>query len=244
MTGATAQLRALLLSHRPGQIVTRTTLLIAMGRGAAGPPSDDLLVLVSDHDSVNAALTEDAALRRLVYRCGDGRFARRRWSLDEPRRGVLDLNNLVWTFRPGMGTEPPRVAPLFEVVRYLRSLSVARLIGIADANLAHTVTDTDLLSAFRDALDEMHTAPAGVPADELILTAAEDAAPYGGALIFSNDRFRQWRKSSPWRRRTVWRVLVPVRPPGAGGESPAERQFDLGDPGWELRDPPPDLSDR
>lgn len=238
MTTATAQLRALVASHRPGQIITRTTLAIAMARGVAGPPGDTLPDLLSDEQTIAAALTADPTLRRLAYRQGDGRLVRRRWDPDEPRRGVLDINNLVWTFRPGTGTEPPRVAPLFEVVRYLRSLSVERLIGISDANLIHTVTDAELLPEFSAALDEMHTAPAGVPADELILTAAEDAAPHGGALIFSNDRFRQWRKSSPWRRRTLWRVLVPVRPLSAEAETSAERQFDLGDPGWELRDPP------
>ncbi|MEX2443905.1 MAG: hypothetical protein WD492_09885 [Alkalispirochaeta sp.] len=231
-------------SHRPGQIISRNTLRIALGRGIAGRPTEDLLALFSDQQALCEALARDRAMRELAYRREDGRWARRRWSIDERLRGVLDLNNLVWTFRYGASTEVPCVAPLFDLVSYFRSLAVERLIGIADANIAHTVADPELLSQLAPLLDRMRIAPAGVPADELILTAAEDAAPQGGTLIFSNDLFRQWRKSSAWRRRNIWRILVPVRPPGTYEGNSAERQFDLGDPGSELCDPPPGELDR
>ncbi|MFO8042362.1 MAG: hypothetical protein R6U25_04100, partial [Alkalispirochaeta sp.] len=233
------QLFALVQDHRPGQIITRTTLNISLGRGAAGRPSPDLMRLLEDAPQLSAVLSREVPLRKVAYRRGDGRFARRRWSTREPRSGVLDLNNLVWTFRHAAIAETPRIAPLFELVGYLRTLPVDHLVGIADANLRHTVGDPELLSELAPVLDAMHTAPAGVPADELILTAAEDAAAHGGALIYSNDRFRQWRKGSAWRRRNIWRILVPVRPPATGDQDSAERQFDLGDPGWELMDPPP-----
>lgn len=235
------QLSVLVQDHRPGQIITRTTLNISMGRGAAGRPSEELMRLAEDEQRLTAVLSREVSLQKVAYRRGDGRFARRRWSPTEPTRGVLDLNNLVWTFRHAAMAESPRVAPLLELIRYLRTLPVVHLVGVADANISHTAGDAELLPELSAGLDAMHIAPAGVPADELILTAAQDAAAQGGALIYSNDRFRQWRKGSAWRRRTIWRILVPVRPPATGDQDSAERQFDLGDPGWELLDPPPSV---
>jgi hypothetical protein len=234
-----AQLRALVYAHRPGQIITRNTLRILLGRGTAGHPGEALLSLLSDQEAFSTAVCGNDALRELVYRRGDGRFARRRWSITERRTGVLDLNNLVWTFRYSAAGDPPRLAPLFDLLRHLRELSVEQIVGIADANMIHTVADAELLPEFAGLMQQMHTAPSGMPADELILTAAEDAASNGGALVFSNDLFRQWRKGSAWRRRNIWRILVPVRPPAKDDESSTGRQFDLGDPGWELMDPPP-----
>ncbi|MFO8042248.1 MAG: hypothetical protein R6U25_03520 [Alkalispirochaeta sp.] len=109
MSEAIDQLSALVQDHRPGQIITRTTLNISLGRGAAGRPSADLMRLVEDAPQLSAVLSREVPLRKVAYRRGDGRFARRRWSLTEPARGVLDLNNLVWTFRHAAIAETPRI---------------------------------------------------------------------------------------------------------------------------------------
>ena len=144
---------------------------------------------------------------------------RRRFAPEERRAAVLDLNNLVWSL------EESRICL---VVEELRRCGVESVQGVGDANLPFLV-DPGTLAEIRSVLDGLVLAAGGNPADGIILDEAETRR----AMIVSNDMFRDWRRTSAWRRRNIHRLRVPVTLSGLG-----DRSFSLGEPGLELRSPP------
>lgn len=112
---------------------------------------------------------------------------------------------------------------VLQVLAYLRRCGVQRIAGIADASV-ESLTGADDRAALVTALDYWEVAPAGTPADPLIL----DRAQIHGGLVVSNDAFREWGRRSPPLRRLLSRLRVPVTVEGEG--------FSCGEPGRELED--------
>jgi hypothetical protein len=240
-TASIADLARVVAQVRPGHPVTTAALTLELRRGAVGKPSDGLRSLMerlADPAFRARLFTEAPLLRQLTYRCdgaapGEKAFRRRRWTREERRGAVVDLSNLLWTFRRRATGEAPRLAPVIAAIAWLRHRGLDQLIGVGDANLLHVAVDADdpeSVHHLEDALDRLVLAPGGVPADPILLDIARDA----DLLIVSNDTFREWRRSSTWRRREIWRRRVPLRP---HRDDPAG-SYDLGEAGWELLDPP------
>lgn len=194
----------------PGKRVRLATIR----RGMKDPPRE-----LFDPELFSRAVTDEPALRTLLYRDRHGAWWRRRFLGEERRRAVLDLSNLFWTIG---GTEAEALAPLLE---YLGDLGIVRTIGVADANLPYSVRNFDGL---RHVLDELVPVSGGEPADPTILDRAERER----ALIISNDRFRDWKKSSRWRRRNIERLRCPLT---YRAENCGPARFDLGRAADELR---------
>lgn len=236
--GTVAALAELVARVRPGHPVTTAALTMELRRGVVGRPSDELRALVAgltDPAVRSDLLTGEPSLRALTYRgtedaSGLPSFRRRRWTPRERRGAVVDISNLLWTFRRRATGEPPRLAPVLAALAPLREVGLHELIGVGDANLLHAAADPEMLRPLEDALERLVLAPAGIPADPVIFDIARDV----DVLIVSNDGFRDWRRSSTWRRREIWRRRVPLRP---HPEDPAG-SYDLGEAEWELRDPP------
>ncbi len=210
--------------------VTAGELALRIARGTACIPRESAAALrdtLAAAPSLDDLMDGEARWRELVYRDAADRFHRRRWNRPERRRAVVDLSNLAWTFR--VKGSRPTVAALLPVVAFLRSLNIEEIHGIADANIRHVVDDPDSISELAVALDELTIVEARQPADPAII----DTALRWGSLIVSNDRYREWKRSSAGRRRAVWRIVVPLRP-AAHNRSDI---YDLGEPGAELRDP-------
>ncbi|TVR74753.1 MAG: hypothetical protein EA427_00680 [Spirochaetaceae bacterium] len=87
-----------------------------------------------------------------------------------------------------------------------------------------------VLSMLRETLDDLVLAPAGTPADRIILDMAKEEKGF----ILSNDMFRDWRRRSSWCKRNIHRLRVPLI-----SRADVEEAFSFGEPGVELRSPPP-----
>ena len=161
--------------------------------------------LLCDPERFSDVVVHDARLTRLLFRDRAGAWWRRRFSAQERTRAIVDLNNSYWTLAGPRAVEETgvRVAVIEPLVTELRELGVATLIGVADANLRYLVDRSVELEGM---LDELVVAAGGTPADGEILDRAERRP----ALIVSNDRFRDWKRGSPWRRRNIERLRVPV----------------------------------
>ena len=213
-----------------GRRVTPKELALHISRGATRIPREhaaSVRDLLATTRSLDDLMGDDTGWRELVYRDETGLVHRRRWNRDERRRAIVDLSNLVWTFR--MKGTRPLIASLPPVLAFLRTLDIEEIRGVADANIRHVVEDPGLLDELETALDELTIVEARHPADPVII----DTALRREALIISNDRYREWKRDSAARRRAVWRIVVPIRPasPGSG------TRYDLGEPGAELLDP-------
>ena len=148
----------------------------------------------------------DTRLTRVLFRDRTGAWWRRRFSAQERTRAVLDLNNAYWTLagpRAVGSNLGLRVAVIEPLVAELRRLGVVTLIGVADANLPYLV---DRSTELEETLDELVIVAGGTPADGEILDRAERHP----SLIVSNDRFRDWKRSSRWRKRNIERLRVPI----------------------------------
>ncbi len=123
---------------------------------------------------------------------------------------VIDINNLIWTLsRPSAGV-PRRLAVLLPLIAELRRIGIGAVFGVADAKKFYLVDDAPARAEIEPALDEFHIAPAGEPADRMILTLARER----DAWIVSNDHFREWKKRDRWVKRNAWRRRVTVSPAG------------------------------
>jgi hypothetical protein len=235
---ATAALARLVTGVRPGQPVTGAALAFELRRGTVGIPSEALRALLdglADPAFRTQLLSDHPLLRGLTYRYVDPStgvvsFRRRRWTREERRGAVVDISNLLWTFRRRATGEPPRLAPVVAAVGSLRKQGLETLVGVGDANLLHVAVDPGTAEPLERVLDRLVLAPPGIPADPILLDIARDL----DILIISNDTFREWRRSSAWRRREIWRRRIPLKP---HPEDPAG-SYHLGDAGWELLDPP------
>lgn len=156
--------------------------------------------VLSDPDLFSRSVGEEPRLRALLFRDRNGAWWRRCFSSHEREGAVIDLSNVFWTIA---GSKAESIEP---VVTMLRSLGIKRVIGVADANLRHLVSGFEQLGVL---LDELVVVEGGTPADPEIL----DRAERDGMIIVSNDRFREWKKSSPWRRRNTERLRVPITIP-------------------------------
>lgn len=148
---------------------------------------------------------------------------RRRFSMSERTCAVVDLNNLSWTIRPE--TIPNLLEDLYE-------WGVTRQHIVADANI-HERLSTDLLQFLAHApyAVEVTIAPTGVPADRIILEHVRQEESF----VVSNDTFRDWRKTFPDLRRSLWRRRVPVT---RTREEESVHGYTLGDAGIELANAP------
>lgn len=195
-----------------------------LGPIAEGLPDNALLEARDILGSVSAlsrAVVENEDCRRVAYVGVEGRVWRRRFTEAERSRAVVDLNNALWTLS---GRDAPKQVALLEaLIKRLRSLGVDFVAGVADANLADDGQDIEPLKAL---LSSFHQSERGKQADELILDMAEKHS----AFIVSNDKYKQYRKASHWRRRNIWRLLVPV-------EVQSDGTFHLGSAEDELRSP-------
>ena len=218
-----AELRTHLLTVHQGQRVRLNTLLrrrIESARVGA---------LLRDREELIHHLNREPALAELVctgaLEAGADTGAatlilRRRFSREERQRAVVDLNNLIWTLSP---------AVIVRVLEELRRCGVHSIHGVGDANLPF-LADPEVMELLREALDTLTISPGGTPADLIILEDAER----NGSIIVSSDMFRDWRRSSPWRRRNIHRLRVPVV-----SRAGLEDEFSFGEAGVELRAAPP-----
>ncbi len=220
---AIAELESVLRKTHPGKRIRPATLLRyrIVCREAADllRKPRDLAIAINTTPPLSAVACADPEP------CDGGTpiILRRRFLGEERRRALLDLNNLVWTLEPEM---------LITVIGALRQFGVTLLHGVGDANLPYQV-DRDVLDKLRSTLDSLEIAPGGTSADGIILDRAEEM----GAMIVSNDMFRDWRRTSPWRRRNIHRLRVPV----VRDDRESDR-FSFGDVAIELRRIPPQRS--
>lgn len=188
--------------------------LATIRRGMQDPPR-----ALYDPELFSRLVEDTTELRALLFRDRQGAWWRRRFAGEERTGAILDLSNL---FRTIGGTEADALRPFLS---YLRKLGILRTVGVADANLPYAIRDFDLLETL---LDELILVGGGEPADPTILDRAERE----GALIISNDRFRDWKKSSPWRRRNTERLRCPLT---YRALEDGDDRFDLGLAEDELR---------
>lgn len=178
------------LTHlRPGQRITRAVLAragITISTWSELPPCAAALVVFDT----------------------DGVPIRRRWTPEERSAAVIDLSNMAWTARHRASDAPLSLSHLPALVMALRSFGVGAVHAVADANLPHIASDWEVWSAWtsRDAHVTVEVVPGGTTADDVLLTRAEER----GCLVVSNDMFRSWRRTRPWRRHSLWRLRLPV----------------------------------
>lgn len=211
------RLAPLIAAVKPGQRIRSAGLAVTARRGGhadTGGGIDAFLSRVTATPGELARLvSSDPTLGRLAFVCADGRVVRRRFHDTERHHAYLDCNNLAWS-----AAAPPRGAPpvfdaalvvtaLRQVVARLRDLGVQRVTGVADPSFARILPDCEDRYGVADACEAFIDAPATTSADEIICGSLENDP----GLVVSNDRMREWRRASPWMRRNLWRLLVPVR---------------------------------
>ena len=228
------QLTKLIAHLNPGTVITPTALQMGVARGVVGIPSIQLRELISNPSGLSGCIAALDPLREIVFWDDGGRFRRRRWEVSERRGGVLDLNNLLWSCGHDHSHDAFSLQPVEAIVTYLRTYGVTRLIGVADGNLPYLLADPSEITSLTDQIGPLVYPPKGRSADPTVLECAEAT----GGLIISNDRFRQWRKSSGWRKRHLWRLRLPFLP-HVDGEGTL--RYLHGEYGAELEDPPPTI---
>ena len=220
-TTADDYLAILLDLIHPGQRVHPRTLRHFAGRqrwDTALPAVQEVLKLLQDDEATCSRLRAAPQMAEKIFITSAGHLYRRRFRAEERRRAVIDVSNVAWT----VNAKKPRVQPLIVLVAELRARGVTHVVGVADANIQHAVSDPDHIPEVRRHFDEFLIAPSGTTADEMII----DYIATSPAVIISNDRFRDWKRRGPIRK-TVWRLIVPVRRQRTG-------TFDLGDLGDEI----------
>lgn len=215
---ASCALIGLLRLIHPGQRIRPATLKVLAARSGCVPPPPEL----SDPQAFSRTLAVQPALRCLVLRDADGGWWRRRWNASERRGVVIDLNNVLWTCRPTSAGSALVASAAFPALRRLARLGVRPLGMVADHSLYAALEEGSDLAALETLGGPLQVAPAGTPADPILLAMAQRL----GCLVLSNDRFRDWRGESAWHRRNLHRLRLPLIAPDGFGEAEAE----LGDP--------------
>ena len=113
-------------------------------------------------------------------------------------RAIIDASNVAHSGEGGAA----RVRNIDLMCAKLREEGLEPIV-VADAALRHQVDDADAYERMVSA-GTVHQAPAGTDADYFILTFAREL----GALIVSNDRFRDRLKSFPEVRRRLVRYMI------------------------------------
>lgn len=188
----------------PGQPVYPQTLRAIFGRQSWDIDRDDVADLkaaLEDQPRLEELL-HSPTLQKVIYQRDDNLWARRRLHRGERDRAIVDVNNVVWT----LGSGAPTVASVEIVINHLRERGVAQLIGIADANLRHTVRDRDRIQRITDAFDRFECAESGTTADQRIIVVARETP----CIIVTNDNYREYRKRDSWSRANLWRILTPI----------------------------------
>lgn len=197
-------LRRLVTSIHPGQTVYPRTLRTLFARQRRRGTSEDIRTLkriLTDDRAVATALLDHAVAGDLVFIGDDGVIYRRLISREEAKRAILDINNLVWS----LNSQTPRIAAVASVVERLRALGVDEIVGVADANIVHTVVDAEEIDAVAASLDRYEVVERGETADRRVIEIAQE----GHGFVVSNDRFRDWRRHDGWVRSDLWRLRVP-----------------------------------
>ena len=119
------------------------------------------------------------------------------WLAGQSRRSargavVIDGSNVMYWWG---GT--PLITPVQDVVRTLKDLGFKTGV-VFDANAGHLLTnaykdDAALAAMLKLPVDQVMVVPSGSPADPFILTAAREM----GAVVVSNDRYRDWADDFP-----------------------------------------------
>lgn len=147
----------------------------------------------------------------------------------KPKWVVLDGSN-VMHWKDGT----PQIETVIEVLRHLKAQGFTPGV-VFDANAGYLLSgryrhDGELCKALGLREDRVMVVPKGTPADPFILTAARDM----GAVIVTNDRFRDWVEDFPelrinthlirggFRNGRVWLDLPEA---GKGAEPRPSRQY-------------------
>ncbi|MEM4455401.1 MAG: hypothetical protein QXH65_07570 [Thermofilaceae archaeon] len=132
---------------------------------------------------------------------------------------VIDGSNVAYAARDSLGR--PRAKNILLAVNWARERGCTPLV-VVDASLKHHIDDPATLSSLR-ARGILYEAPARTSADAFIISIAEKQ----GALILSNDTFKEYLSEKPWieKRRLAFMIVgdeIFVIPPGEreqkGGE--------------------------
>ena len=135
---------------------------------------------------------------------------------------VVDGANVAYAEKTRDGK--PKVSNITAMRTALERKHVKPII-IVDAALRHDIDDPQQMESLIDK-QVVRQAPAGVPADYFVLRAAAEE----GALVVSDDTYRQYRDQFPWidQRRVPFMIvngrveLYQPSLPEAGGETPAD----------------------
>lgn len=230
-----AALRRLICMVHPGQRLRLNTLRVLAARSGLHNVEQAL----ASPAAFVEVIERSAELGCLVVRDAQGAWWRRRWTAAERGSVVVDLSNVLWTCRsrdPVSGDSsdaPPgrvlRASSAVPVLHRLAALGLGPIHLVADHSLPSMLRDPAGLADLQKVADSLTVAPPGTPADPLLFELAREHP----CLILSNDRFRDWRRSSSWHRRTLHRIRIPFVAPDSFGEAEAEL----------LNPPPEDCSD-
>ncbi|MEM4029947.1 MAG: hypothetical protein QXO02_08640 [Thermofilaceae archaeon] len=124
---------------------------------------------------------------------------------------VIDGSNVAYAARDSLGR--PRAKNILLAVNWARERGCTPLV-VVDASLKHHIDDPATLSSLR-ARGILYEAPARTSADAFIISIAEKQ----GALILSNDTFKEYLSEKPWieKRRLAFMIVgdeIFVIPPG------------------------------
>lgn len=199
-----AALAPIVSAFHPGTRLRPATVAGSARRSGvvAGEVADNLL----EPGQLASLVQTETALASLAFVTPDGRVLRRRFRPEERPRAYLDCNNLAWSAAPPPPHEESVVAALRACLESLGVLGVTHTIVVADSSIGRVLGDSGT-AAVASACDSFLIAPRDSSADAEICRLVENLP----GMIVTNDRMRDWRRSTAWLRRNLWRLLVPVK---------------------------------
>ncbi|MHA1910210.1 MAG: NYN domain-containing protein [Candidatus Kariarchaeaceae archaeon] len=127
------------------------------------------------------------------------------------KKAIVDGSNVAWDSTSKKGN--PRVINLINMIKALSEVGIEEVLIVADASLRHCIDDERTLRKLSNK-GVVKLLAARIQADQVILRLSEET----GAMIVSNDLFREWRTKIKWidERRIPFSIIqnkVLLHPP-------------------------------
>ncbi len=127
------------------------------------------------------------------------------------KKAIVDGSNVAWDSTSKKGN--PRVINLINMIKALNEVGIEEVLIVTDASLRHCIDDERTLKKLSNK-GVVKLLAARIQADQVILRLSEET----GAMIVSNDLFREWRTKIKWidERRIPFSIIqnkVMLHPP-------------------------------